>query len=90
MLRSEARGPTGGAANLDDGSHRRVRRNCLVAERHVMCAPVHAVHDQRRPVAELVGQPLADHPSDHRLRHFFAVDDIAVHPAFEAPVGQRD
>ena len=55
----------------------------------MMRAAIDPVHDQRHPVAQLVGQPLADHPPDDGLLLFLAVEHILAHPALKAPVGQR-
>jgi hypothetical protein len=50
---------------------------------------VNAIHDQRHPVAQLIGQPLADDPAENRLRHLLALEDIAIRPTLQTPISQR-
>jgi len=69
-------GAGGRATDLDDGPHRRVLHHHLVAQRDMMCAAVDPIDDQCHLVAQLVGQPLADHPADDGLIHRLSGEDI--------------
>jgi hypothetical protein len=64
--------------NLDNRANLRLFDCRRLSHRDMMDPAIDAVDNEAEALTELVGQPLADHPSDTRRASLLAVQDIAA------------
>jgi len=74
---------------LDDAADPRLLQRLAAFDLDVVDTSVRAVDDKADPVAELVGQPLPDYATSHRLGGGAAVDGVVAGSAVFAPPCQR-